>query len=214
MIGEMGSLVGERVELVIIDTLARCAIIDENDGGQMRLLVGACDRIRAETGATVMLVHHSGKDTSRGARGHSSLRAAVDTELLVEGRENPRKFTVTKQRDLPTAEATEFDLDAVTIGQDHENHEAITACVIKHGGIVRPAPRSPSGKAQQSILRALVNRQSETEGALIWTLPELRKIGRDLGQHRNTARDAVEGLVCSGFLTPTVGGHTLSQGVV
>ena len=28
-----------------------------------------------------MLVHHSGKDTSRGARGASSLRSAIDTEI-------------------------------------------------------------------------------------------------------------------------------------
>ena len=47
---------------------------------------------------------------------------------------------------------------------------------------------------------------------LIWTLDDMRKIGRDLGQGKGTARSAVEGLVCSGFLTPTAGGHRLADG--
>ena len=29
----------------------------------------------------VLLVHHTGKDAAKGARGHSSLRAAIDTEI-------------------------------------------------------------------------------------------------------------------------------------
>lgn len=209
----MQSEVGEKVELVILDTLARCAVIDENDGGQMRALVAACDRIRAATAAAVLVIHHAGKDTTKGARGHSSLRAAVDTELLVEGRENPRTLTVTKQRDLPTVAPMAFKLEAVTIGQDHDAHEAITACVVTHDESLRPTPRQPSGKAQQAILRALRNRQTEANASLVWTLLDLRKIGRDLGQHKQTARDAVEGLVCSGFLIPSVGGHKLAEHV-
>ena len=32
----------------------------------------------------VLIVHHSGKDQAKCARGHSSLRAAVDTEIVVK----------------------------------------------------------------------------------------------------------------------------------
>jgi len=31
-----------------------------------------------------MIIHHSGKDKNKGARGHSSLRAAVDTEIEIK----------------------------------------------------------------------------------------------------------------------------------
>ncbi len=102
---------GAKAGLVIVDTLARCFGIDENDGAQMRLAIVTCEQFQVRTGAAVLLVHHCGKDVSKGARGHSSLRAAVDSELLVEGRCNPRTLTVTKQRDLPTAEPMAFDLD-------------------------------------------------------------------------------------------------------
>jgi hypothetical protein len=37
------------------------------------------------------------------------------------------------------------------------------------------------------------------------------KIGRDLGQPKGTARSAVDALVFSGLLTPTIGGHRLKE---
>lgn len=68
--------------LVVIDTLARSMIGgDENASRDMGRAVDAADRIKHRTGACVLLVHHSGKDQAQGARGHSSLLGAVDTEL-------------------------------------------------------------------------------------------------------------------------------------
>lgn len=212
VIGELASETGEAVALVILDTLARCAALDENDGGHMRELIAACDRIRLRTGAAVLLIHHTGKDSTRGARGHSSLRAAVDTELLVEGREGTRTLTVTKQRDLPTPAPMAFDLVPVTVGRDAVTGEDQTACVIAHKGDAPRQRREPSGRAQQAILRALRNRQAEAKEMLVWTIADLRKIGRDLGQRKETARDAVDALLTHGFLTATVGGNKLAEG--
>ncbi len=50
----------------------------------MGALVRCMDLIRQETGACVLFVHHSGKDAAKGARGHSLLRAAIDTEIEVK----------------------------------------------------------------------------------------------------------------------------------
>ncbi|MEI2422068.1 AAA family ATPase, partial [Arthrospira platensis SPKY2] len=100
----------------MIDTLARSmAGGSENDSEDMGNLVRAADRLREEFGATVLFIHHSGKDATRGARGHSSLRAAVDTEIEVAGLEGTRTARVTKQRDFGTGEAFSFDLEAVTL---------------------------------------------------------------------------------------------------
>jgi hypothetical protein len=198
------------VVLMVVDTVARAiAGGDENDGRDMSTLIRGCDMIRAETGAAVLLIHHSGKDSSRGARGHSSLRAAVDTEIEVSGQQNPRQVKVTKQRDLPSGDVYTFDLEPVEIGCDPDTGDAITACVVVHrddGPARRPGP---TGRAQTDILRALRHRQDESPSPLIWTLEDMRRIGRDLGQTKSTARYAVDGLVANGFLTATVGGHRL-----
>src|SRR4051794_7900973 len=74
--------IGMPVELIIIDTLSRVlAGGNENAPDDMGAFVRNVDRIRADTGAAVLMVHHTGKDTSRGARGHSLLRAATATEI-------------------------------------------------------------------------------------------------------------------------------------
>lgn len=73
------------LSLVIFDTLARCSSgIDENTVQDMGKVVSACDEIREQTGAAVLLVHHSGKPDSEGRthmRGSSALDGAVDTMI-------------------------------------------------------------------------------------------------------------------------------------
>ena len=72
------------VRLVVIDTLARSMIGNENSPEDMGRCVAAAAAIREAADTHVLIVHHTGKDTARGARGHSSLRAATDVELEVE----------------------------------------------------------------------------------------------------------------------------------
>jgi hypothetical protein len=120
--------------LVIIDTLARAmAGGDENSSKDMTAAVATIDAVKAATGAHVCIVHHSGKDIARGARGHSSLRAAVDTEIEVFRPEGERISTVrvTKQRDLERGEPMPFSLTVVELGHDHRG-KPITSCVVKH----------------------------------------------------------------------------------
>src|SRR5204862_79157 len=62
---------GMRVELIVIDTLSRVmAGGNENQPDAMGAFVRNIDRLRAATGAAVLIVHHSRKDASRGARRH------------------------------------------------------------------------------------------------------------------------------------------------
>lgn len=211
-IREAEATAGSPCLLLVVDTLARALTGgDENDGRDMGELVAACDRIRHETGATVLIIHHSGKDTSRGARGHSSLRAAVDTEVEVTGQANPRQARVTKQRDLPSGNVFAFDLEPVEIGENEETGEPITACVVAHRDDLSVGRKEPRAKSQMAILRALRNRQAEAKETLIWTVEEMRRIGRELGQHKGTARSAVDALFCSGLLVPTIGGYRLAE---
>ncbi|MGD9885869.1 MAG: AAA family ATPase, partial [Reyranella sp.] len=194
------------VRLVIVDTVARCLIGDENTAADMSRFVAACDFLRTETGATVLAVHHAGKDSSKGARGHSSLRAAVDTEILVEGRENPRTLTATKQRDLPTLPPIGFELDPVDLGTDPDG-ETVSACVVQLTGAPAPVRPEMRGRAQRQLLAALRAR----EPGSIWTIADLRDIGRQSGMHRNTAISVVDVLATSPYLTATVGGYRLAD---
>lgn len=118
---------GVKVKLVIVDTLARAiAGGNENASEDMGAFVGNCDTIRLALHAHMMIVHHSGKDAAKGARGHSSLRAATDTELEVEG----NTVKATKQRDMESGEPIGFELETVTLGQNVYD-EPITSCTLR-----------------------------------------------------------------------------------
>lgn len=129
--GAVGGAAPERPLMIVIDTLSRImAGGDENNAADMTALIRNIDAIRAATGAHVMLVHHTGKDAARGARGHSSLRAATDTEIEVANDNGARAALVTKQRDHQGGETFAFALRSVTLGQDGDGDD-VTSCVLE-----------------------------------------------------------------------------------
>lgn len=127
LIHEAESNHGQPARMVVIDTLSRAlAGGDENASTDMGAFVKNADKIREAVNATLCIVHHSGKDQARGARGWSGLRAATDTEIEVV--ENTIK--VSKQRDLEPMRDLRFRLVSVDLGKD-EDGDRISSCVIE-----------------------------------------------------------------------------------
>lgn len=119
-----------RADLVIVDTWAQVTPGgNENAGEDMGKALAHCKGVHRATGATVLLVHHSGKDASKGARGWSGLRAAADAELEVIRLATGRLLRTSKQKDGDDGLEWGFGLDVVEIGRD-EDDEPITSCVV------------------------------------------------------------------------------------
>jgi RecA-family ATPase len=119
------------VDLLIIDTLAMSfGAGNENEGKDVTQFLTHIAEIRQTLGCHVMLVHHSGKDQTRGARGHSSLRAAVDTEIEVSVDGLMHLATTRKQRDLEGGKIAAFTLNVVTLGLDPDG-EPMTSCTVQ-----------------------------------------------------------------------------------
>lgn len=122
-------------KLIVVDTLARAlAGGNENSSEDMGAFVRNVDVLRYHTKAHVMVIHHSGKDRAQGARGHSSLRAAVDTEIEVsksgEGSVQAHKAVATKQRDRELGTPIEFKLEEVELGKNSEGM-LVKSCVVR-----------------------------------------------------------------------------------
>ncbi len=118
--------------LVVIDTLSRAmAGGNENSPDDMGAFVGACDLIRQETSAHLLVIHHTGKDEGRGTRGHSLLNGAADTIIEVAKDEMSGLVTATvkKQRDRASGDVLTFKLEPVDIGMD-DDEDTITSCVV------------------------------------------------------------------------------------
>jgi hypothetical protein len=217
LIAIIRSVVREGFEiLLIVDTVHRAMPGgDENSGQDMGALVAACDVIRTQTAATVILVHHAGKDTTRGARGHSSLRAAVDTEIEITGTQNPRVAKVTKQRDLPSGDVFPFNLEAVEIGTDPETFQTIRACiVVPLDTVPSTTRRDPTGRNQQLLLGGIREHVRANDSPIIASL-DLRKIAKAQGlKDRRRFTEARDSLERDGWITPSVGGHRYAGDVL
>lgn len=121
-----------RADLVIIDTFAQAtAGANENSGEDIGKALAHCKGIHRATGATVVLVHHAGKDLTKGARGWSGLRAAADAEIEVSRQDPVRMLRISKQKDGQDGLTYYFDLTQVPIGMD-EDGDIITSCVMNY----------------------------------------------------------------------------------
>jgi len=139
--------------VVIIDTLNRAAPeSDENSSRDMGLILEAAKRLQALTGGLVLLVHHTGKDESKGLRGHSSLFAALDAVVTVSRDGDRREWKMGKSKDGADGEAHTFKLQVETLGFD-EHGDPLTSCVVVP---TNEPPKEPKGK-----------RMGECEGAVL-----------------------------------------------
>ncbi|MCU0925488.1 MAG: helicase RepA family protein [Hydrogenophaga sp.] len=119
--------------VVIIDTLNRAAPgMDENSSVDMGQAVAAAKAVQAAIGGMVLLVHHTGKDATKGMRGHSSLHAALDAAIEVRREGDGREWSVAKSKDGADGLGHQFKLDVVDLGLDSDG-DAITSCVVKVG---------------------------------------------------------------------------------
>ena len=122
---------GESTTVIVVDTLAQTTPgANENAGEDMGKALGHCKRLHELTGALVVLIHHSGKDQARGARGWSGLRAAADAEIeVVRTESGQRSLRLSKAKDGEDGLEWGFALDVVQVGAD-EDLEPITSCVV------------------------------------------------------------------------------------
>jgi hypothetical protein len=152
------STYGVKIRLIIVDTLARAmGGGDENATKDMGVLVKHSDLIRDSSQAHVMFIHHTGKDTARGARGSSALRAATDTEIEVSdpGNQKPKEFKVTKQRDLQgKGEVYGFILVTVNLGIGVFDN-LMTTCYVQEAQPEQPDPMAGLKDGEIEILDAI-----------------------------------------------------------
>lgn len=147
-------------DLVVIDTLSAVSPgSNENSGEDVGKLIEHCKFIHRKTGALVLLIHHSGKDSTRGARGWSGLRAAADAEIEVVRNGDYRVANVTKMKDGTDGSTYSFKLKVIELGVDSDG-EVESSCIVEH---VEAAPQDastgskqkPTGRHQQLMIDTL-----------------------------------------------------------
>lgn len=122
------------VKMIVGDTLARISAgADENGGKDMGPVMEKFDLIAHETGASVLIIHHSGKDTTKGGRGWSGVPAHLDAEIEIknDGEHGEKVATIKKQRELgTTGQEIQFKLKVVEMGVGKFGSQK-TSCIVE-----------------------------------------------------------------------------------
>lgn len=143
--------------VVVLDTLSRATPgLDENDSKAMGLIIASAKKLQELVGGLVLLVHHTGKDTGKGMRGHSSLHAALDCAIEVKRNGDNREWVLAKSKDGEDGASHPFKLEVVHLGIDLDG-DAITSCVIVANQSAQAiAKKTPTLGSNQAIaLKAL-----------------------------------------------------------
>lgn len=147
---------GQPLQLVVIDNLSSAMTGgDENTSKDMTRFLSDLEYIRDATGACVVIIHHQGKDPTKGGRGHSSFRPKLDTELTV----SDGLIKVTKRRDDAYPPPIGFSLVPIEIGRTRSG-KPITTCLVEPRcasaeGAFAPKPVPPKAQRALTILQDL-----------------------------------------------------------
>lgn len=149
---------------IILDTLARCmGAADENAAGDMGRVLDRCAMIEQQLGCVVVLVHHTGKDPARGARGSNALNGALDVLIVVEKHDGYSTAKVAEMKDGREGQEWRFCLVPFATSATSEDDPATTVevatCVVELLSDPRAAqPKAqPQAKAVQGVAGDLLN---------------------------------------------------------
>ena len=194
-----GAATGTPFRLIVADTLARVfGPGDENFTGDMNRVIENCDRLRELTGCAVLLVHHSGKDASRGMRGAQSLYGAVDAVFEAKAAEDDdeneiptvKTLTLKDQKDGEAGDTRLLALRQRILGHDDAG-KPVTSCVIENVEDAGPgAPASAYAEPEDSIAPTRPDRVGDHDTAAQALDDAIRDAGIETDQGKAAHADA------------------------
>jgi hypothetical protein len=159
----------------------------------MGRFIARCALIEQRFGCVVAVVHHMGKDPSRGGRGSNALNGAVDVTWQVEKGEARNTVTITEMKDGPEGQTWSFRLAPIDLDRNilppSETCSETSTCFVellseashaKQSETVsaRP-PRGVDGDLLKIIKRA-IDEAGETNAGGLDVPPNVRAVSRDM----------------------------------
>ena len=143
-----------RPNLIVVDTLHRFLLGDENSAQDAKTMLDACAALMSEFSCSVLLVHHTGvsDEAQHRARGSSAWRGALDIEIsIVPAKDGkPMEIVQRKSKDSELAEPVYAELQSVEIpGWLDEDGLPVTSAVVS----LTEAPQKPKKESKVDGLR-------------------------------------------------------------
>lgn len=181
-----------RPALIVIDTATRLNTgLDENSANDMTKITNFMEQLSRYYECTVLVIHHSGKDESKGARGSSALFANMDFVIATKKVQDGTILTVRKQKDADVGDDSRY-LKVKEVGQsivlahsdkapaekkgpeksryDWASREEITAVLNQNGGEMSHAVLVQELMRIHGLDRSIVQKQLKSHD-LHWLRP-------------------------------------------
>lgn len=142
--------------LIIIDTLHRnMGSGDENSASHVAIFLANIDTYLRITGATILIVHHTGHGQSNRARGSSSIHGALDSEYCVEKKQADVTMKCTKMKDYPEPDPQAFTLVSQQVPYIDDEGLPIESAVLQSTTYQVPVRQPSLTKKDNLVLQAL-----------------------------------------------------------
>ena len=164
-------LMSAPLRLVVLDTLSRMiGGGDEDKARDINVVVQRAERMQRELGCHVLVVHHSGKDRERGARGSNALLGAVDAAIEISRHETGLcEGKIAKVKDGGDIAPFTYELLQSVLGTD-EDGDDITSCVVSPAdastGETKGLPKLSNAEriAREALIEAIDEQGEEMTG--------------------------------------------------
>jgi phage/plasmid primase-like uncharacterized protein len=145
-------------DIIIIDTLHRNMVGDENSSEDMAMYFKSIELLARRLDAAIVTVHHSGHGDKGRSRGSSSIKAAMDAEFCVTKNGDGITFSCTKSKDFGFGTDISFVIKEVELeGEvfyDEDDDKQITSVYLEYQGVAKKEKSLP--KKLQKALDSLV----------------------------------------------------------
>ena len=191
--------------VIVIDTLNQASpTADENSSQDMGVIIKHLKLLQETTGGLVLIIHHTGKNTSQGLRGHSSLKAALDTNIEVIGGDK-RSWLLEKSKDGEDGKSFGFRLEVQRLGVDGDG-DPITSCTVERDHSAIFSKPEPSGRVQKAALKTIKQALSSTSNGRMAVDDGVSEIAKTLttvpaNKRTNRARQLLGSLTADGHLS-------------
>lgn len=185
---------GDEGAVVVIDTQTQAtAGKDENSALDMGLVLKEARSLAKAIRGVVLLVHHVGKDASRGGRGSSVQRADFDFQIEAQRDGDTIIWRTTKERDEADDQSVRFKLKLYPDVVQDEDGRWQSSCVA--------VPETDLPEDEQKTLKAVATKgkgrrmSDRTRNALRVFDEAIRKHGKAGRMHESVFREAFLGKV-------------------
>ncbi len=210
------NLLPEMPKLIVVDTLARSfGAGNENQTQDMNAFILACDKLRRATGATILIVHHTGRNVEQ-ERGNVALRGACDTIFTVSRSGTSGKIklinTHPKGKQKNSEPFKDILLRTQVIHFEHRGIEQSTLIIMPDDGA--PAAGDPLeddeledaaprlGQIEKSILNTL-DKAARSDRKHLGFISLHASVGGDRGSFGRALRKLVDKNLVDEFLDET-----------